>query len=144
MCVERTGGIRVQLSNLRLEPRVLEEDLYRSLNVAELDSLGGVFPLLKLNLAFSCNGKEKCELEPWALPQMQESGCWFYTSWRPQGTDCKHMVVDNSEAIHKVGIAIEFCGNKSQFKSDMLLIPAVPRKGLISMVTVSWGFSITC
>lgn len=64
MCVEWTGGIRVQLSNIRLEPRVLEEDLYRSLNVAEPDSLGGVFPLLKLNLAFACNGKEKCELEP--------------------------------------------------------------------------------
>ena len=52
VCVEQTGGIRVQLSNIRLEPRVLEEDLYGSLNVAELDSLGGVFPLLKLTLAF--------------------------------------------------------------------------------------------
>ena len=47
------------------------------------------------------------------------------------------MVVDNSEAVHEVGTAIEFCGNKSQFKSDMLLIPAVPHEGLISVVTVS-------
>ena len=31
-------------------------------------------------------------------------------------------VVDNSEVVHKVGIAIELCGNNSQFKSDMSLI----------------------
>lgn len=45
-------------------------------------------------------------------------------------------VDDNSEAIYNVGTTIELCGNKFQFKSDMLLILAVPLVGLISMATV--------
>jgi len=80
---------------------------------------------------------------------MQKSGCWFYTSWRHlQKTEGKHMVVDNSEVLYKVGTAIELCGkipnsNLICYLSCFYLSCPMSHMGFISMATMPWDFSIT-
>lgn len=72
------------------------------------------------------------------LPQIRKSGWCFWTSWRPQGTDCKHMVVDdNSEAIYKVGTAIELVEINPNLNQLRSLSQNVPYVGFISMTSAT-------
>ena len=60
-------------------------------------------------------------MEPGARPWGRNQAAEFIHLEDLKGPTA-NTVVDNSEVVHKVGIAIELCGNNSQFKSDMSLI----------------------